>query len=167
MSERGETTEPEALPHEAGVPVDAAPPLGAPADEPAPDGAARPSVAPRVMGWRDEALGTAFITFAVGIWLIFSPEALGYGPADATWNPVVCGILIAVFSAARAIGPWRSRALAVIIFAIGAWLVVSSFVLDGPPGGQLNQAGFGGIVALLSLIGLAGAQRGRELNPPE
>ena len=28
-----------------------------------------------------------------------------------------------------------------------------------------HEAGFGGITALLSLIGLAGAQRGRELNP--
>ena len=52
-----------------------------------------------------------------------------------------------------------------ILFLIGAWLAVSAFIFQAPPGGQLNQAGFGGIIALLSLIGLAGAQRGRELNP--
>ena len=102
MSERGENTEPVAVPHEAGMPADAAPPADAPADEPAPDGAARPSVAPKVMGWRDETLGTAFVTFAVGVWLIFSPEALGYGPGDVTLNPVICGVLVAVFSVARA-----------------------------------------------------------------
>ena len=118
------------------------------------------------MGWRDETLGTALVTAAVGVWLIFSPEALGYGPGDASWNPVVCGVLILVFSVTRVIGGWSSRPLSVIIFVIGVWLAVSAFVFDAPPGGQLNQAGFGGIVALLSLIGLAGAQRGRELNPP-
>lgn len=165
MSERGENTEPDVIPHEAGMPADAAPPAGAPADEPAPDGAARPSVAPRVMGWRDETLGTALITFVVGIWLIFSPEALGYGPGDATLNPVICGVLVAVLSIGRVIGSWRSLALGVILFAIGAWLTISAFIFEAPPGGQLNQAGFGGIIALISLIGLAGSQRGRELNP--
>ncbi len=165
MSEPRDTTEPEVLPHEAGVPADAAPPADAPADEPAPDGGARPSVAPRAMGWRDETIGTAFVTFVIGIWLMFSPEALGYGPGDATVNPVICGLLIAVFSIARAIGPWRAQALSLIIFLLGAWLAVSAFIFDAPPGGQWNQGGFGAIVALLSLIGLAGAQRGRELNP--
>ena len=165
MSERGQN-EPEVVPHEAGVPEDAAPAADVPADEPAPEGAARPSVAPRSMGWRDETLGTALVTAVVGLWLIFSPEALGYGPGDASWNPVVCGVLIVVFSVARVIGGWSSRPLSLIIFAIGVWLAVSAFLFDAPPGGQLNQAGFGGIVAVLSLIGLAGAQRGRELNPP-
>ena len=137
----------------------------APADEPAPDGAARPSVAPRATGWRDQAVGTALSTAVVGIWLIVSPEALGYAPDDASWNPIVCGVLIVVFSIARLVRPEIARTLAVITFVIGAWLVISAFILDAPPSGQLNQAGFGGIVALLSLIGLAGAQRGHELNP--
>ncbi len=165
MSEPRDRDEPEVIPHDAGVPQDAAPPIEEPADEPAPDGAARPSVAPRTSGWRDEALGTALVTAAVGVWLIFSPEALGYGPGDASWNPVVCGVLIVVFSVARVTGRWSSRALPMITFFIGAWLFVSAIILEAPPGGQLNQAGFGAIVALLSLVGLAGAQRGQELNP--
>ena len=165
MSERTEPTEPEVLPHEAGIPEDAQAPADVPADEPAPDGAARPSVAPRTLGWRDETVGTAIVTAIVGVWLIFSPAALDYGPGDASWNPVVCGVLIVVFSIGRLVGPWRSRALGLILFVIGAWLAASAFILDAPPSGQLNQAGFGGIVALLSLIGIAGAQRGRELNP--
>jgi SPW repeat len=165
MSEQRGTTEPEEVPHEAGMPSDAAPPVDEPPDEPAPDGAARPSVAPRAHGWRDEAVGTGLFTAAVGIWLIVSPEALGYAPDDASWNPIVCGVLILVFSIARLVRPEVARTLAVFTFTIGAWLAVSAFLLDAPPGGQLNQAGFGGIVALLSLIGLAGIQRGRELNP--
>jgi hypothetical protein len=166
MSESRMPGEPTVEPHEAGAPADVAPPIGEPSDEPAPDGAARPSVAPRVMGWRDETVGTALITAAIGVWLLFSPEALGYGTGDATINPVICGILIAVFSVGRLISSWRSFPLGVILFVLGVWLVVSAFLFEAPPGGQANQAGFGGIVALLSLIGLAGSQRGRELNPP-
>ena len=165
MSERTETAEPEVLPHDAGVPQDAAPPAGAPPDEPAPAGGARPSVAPRARGWRDEAAGTALASAAFGIWLIFSPEALGYGPDDAAWNPVVCGVLIVVFSIGRVLSPRNYSVLTLITFVIGAWLAISAFILDAPPAGQWNQAGFGAIVALLSLIGLAGAQRGKELNP--
>jgi hypothetical protein len=165
MSERTQTAQPEVLPHEAGVPQDAAPPAGAPPDEPAPAGAARPSVAPRARGWRDEAAGTALVSAAVGIWLIFAPEALGYGPEDAAWNPVVCGVLIVVFSIARVLSPRNYSVLTLITFVIAVWLAISAFILDAPPAGQWNQAGFGAIVALLSLIGLAGAQRGKELNP--
>jgi len=165
MSEREAPSEPESVPHEAGAPIDAVASADLPADEPAPDGASRPSVAPRTMGWRDETVGTALSTAVVGIWLVFSPEALGYGPGDATWNPVVGGVLVAFFSIARLFMSWRSLALGLILFLIGAWLAVSAFIFDAPVQGQLNQGSFGGVVALLSLIGLAGAQRGRELNP--
>ena len=139
--------------------------MDAPSDEPAPDGATRPSVAPRATGWREEALGTALASAAVGVWLIFSPEALGYAPEDAAWNPVVCGVLIVVFSIARAMRPQIYVPLTLITLVIGAWLAISAFILDAPPAGQWNQAAFGAIVALLSLVGLAGAQRGQELNP--
>jgi peptidoglycan/LPS O-acetylase OafA/YrhL len=165
MGESRTGTEPEVIPHEAGAPQDAKPPVDAPSDEPARDGVTRPSVAPRATGWRDEAVGTALATAAVGIWLIVSPEALGYAPDDASWNPIVCGVLIVVFSIARATGRWSPGTLALITVAIGAWLAVSAFILDAPPAGQWNQAAFGSIVVVLSLVGLAGIQRGRELNP--
>jgi peptidoglycan/LPS O-acetylase OafA/YrhL len=165
MSETRTGTEPEVVPHEAHAPQDAKPPADAPPDEPARDGLTRPSVAPRATGWREEAMGTALVTAVVGIWLIVSPEALGYAPEDASWNPIVCGVLVVVFSLARATGRWSPATLALITFVIGAWLAISAFILDAPPAGQWNQACFGSIVALLSLIGLAGIQRGRELNP--
>jgi len=165
VSERSDSPDPDEIPHEAGLPPDAKPPADAPPEEPAPEGVTRPSVAPRSTGWREEAIGTALATAAVGIWLIVSPEALGYGPEDAAWNPVVCGVLVVVFSIARVIRPSISHFLALITFVIGAWLAVSAFILDAPIGGQWNQAGFGSIVAVLSLVGLAGIQRGRELNP--
>ena len=164
MSDQREAAAPEVLPHEAGTPEDAAPPADAPPDEPAPDGAALPSVAPRSRGWRDETVGTALVTAAVGIWLIVSPEVLEYGEEDATWNPIVSGVLVVAFSISRLVGSWRSRALGVILFVLGVWLALSAFLLDAPIGGQWNQASFGSIVAVLSLVGLAGSQRGRELS---
>lgn len=164
MSERNKDTEPEVVPHEAGMPADAVAPADIPAEESAPDGAAGPSVTPRTTGWRDETVGTALVTAIVGVWLIFSPEALGYGTGDATWNPVVGGVLVVFFSIVRLVGSWRALALGLVLFIVGAWLAVSAFIFDAPVGGQLNQGGFGAIVALLSLVGLAGSQRGRELN---
>jgi hypothetical protein len=165
MSERADGPKPDELPHEAELPPDAKPPVDSPPDEPAPEGAARPSVAPRATGWREEAMGSALVTAAVGVWLIVSPAALDYAGDDAAWNPVVCGVLVVVFSLARATGRWNPVALAIITFVIGVWLALSAFLLDAPIGGQWNQAGFGSIVAVLSLVGLAGLQRGRELNP--
>jgi SPW repeat len=165
MSERADSPKPDELPHDAGLPPDAKPTADTPPDEPAPEGAARPSVAPRTTGWREEAMGTALAAAAMGIWLIVSPAALDYASDDAAWNPVVCGALVVVFSLARATGRWSPWALAVITFVIGVWLAISAFLLDAPIGGQWNQAAFGSIVALLSLVGLAGLQRGRELNP--
>ena len=147
MSERGDQSEPEVLPHEAGAPVDAVPAADLPADESAPDGASRPSVAPRSLGWRDETVGTALVTTIIGVWLVFSPEALGYGTGDATWNPVVGGVLVAFFSAVRLFMSWRSFALGLILFIIGAWLAVSAFIFDAPIQGQFNQGSFGGIIA--------------------
>ncbi len=165
MAERDAPAEPETLPTEVGMPVDAAAPADEPADEPAPDGYTRPSVAPRSMGWRDESFATALITAIIALWLIVSPEALGYGAGDASWNPVVSGALVLVLSIARLMSSWRTLALGVILFVLGAWLSISAFLLDAPVSGQWNQASFGGGVALLSIVGLAGAQRGRELYP--
>jgi hypothetical protein len=165
MSERLDVPDQEATPHEAGLPADAKPPADTPSEEPAPDGAARPTVAPRGTGWRDQFVGSALVCAAVGIWLIASPEALGYAPEDASWNPMVCGALIVFFSIARLVRPEIAKVLGLITFVLGAWLAVSAFILDAPPGGQWNQAGFGSIVALLSLVSLAGLQRGSELNP--
>jgi hypothetical protein len=147
------------------MPADAAAPAVEPAIEPAPGTEVGATVAPRERGWREQSFGTAVVMAIASVWLIVSPEALGYGPGDASWNPVVCGVLVLVFSIARALGSWRTLALGVVTFVIGAWLVVSAFLLDAPIQGQWNQASFGGIIAVLSLVGMAGAQRGRELYP--
>ena len=164
MSEQRGGSEPEVVPHEAGIPQDAAPPPDEPAEDPVPEGTVQPSVAPRTAGWREQSFGTAVSITVVAIWLIVSPAALDYSAGDASWNPIVCGVLIIVFSIGLLARPALARTLGLITFVIGAWLAASAFLLDAPPAGQLNQGGFGAIVAVLSLVGLAGAQRGRELN---
>ncbi len=137
-------------PSEVGAPVDVVPQSDAPADELAPDGAASASVTTRTTAG------------ATSFWARRSPprsSASGSSSRPRHW-----GVLVTVFSIARVIGPWQTRALSVVLFVVGGWLAVSSFMFDAPIEGQWNQGLFGGIVALLSLIGLAGAQRGRELN---
>ncbi len=166
MSDEARQSEPEVVPHEAGAPPDAVATVDTPADEPAPDGAARPSVAPRPSGWRDETVGTAMVTFIVGIWLVFSPEALGYAADDATVNIVVCGVLVSVFSLARLIGPWRSRTLGhhhLPHRRVAGRLVV-------PPGGANRRAVEPGALRPRSSpcfrwSGSPASERGRELNP--
>ena len=148
---------------EASGPADATSPADAPPRGSAPSGAQRPSVAPRAHGWRDQLVATGLSSAAIGAWLVVSPVVLGYQDGDTVWNPVVSGVVVVVLSAGRVVGPWRTRAIGLILFAVGAWLALSAFLFEAPPAGQWNQASFGAAVALLALVGLAGAQRGREL----
>jgi peptidoglycan/LPS O-acetylase OafA/YrhL len=136
-----------------------------PADEPAPEGASRASVAPRGAGWRDQVVGAELTLLAVGAWLIASPLVLGYDAADDAWVPLAGGALIGAVAVLRATGAWRARALSALCIAVGAALVVSAPFVAAPIAGQWNQGLMGGAAIVLALVGLAGTQRGRELHP--
>lgn len=136
-----------------------------PAEEPATAGAPRASVAPRGAGWRDQVLGADAVVALAGLWLIASPLVFDYRPEHVALNPMLAGIVVALLAIMRMTGAWRSRALALLNVAVGLWLTASAFLFEAPIGGQWNQALMGGIVVLVALVGMAGAQRGRELHP--
>ena len=139
--------------------------VAVPASEPAPDGAPRPTVAPRARGWRDQLVAAELTLLAVAAWLIASPLALGYDSDDDAWVPLAGGGALGVLAILRVTGAWRTRALSALSVVVGLALVIAAPLIEAPIGGSLNQGLMGGIAMVLALIGLAGTQRGRELHP--
>jgi hypothetical protein len=137
-----------------------------PAAEPAPEGAARASVAPRGR-WREEVLGAEASILLVSVWLILSPLVIDYGEGQDAWIPMVGGAIAGVLVILRITVAWRSRLLGVITFLVGVALLASAPWVEAPIAGQWNQGLGGAIVLVLALIGLAGTQRGRELHPED
>lgn len=62
--------------------------------------------------WRDEVASASDLNVIAGIWLIISPFALGYGPRDSSWNPIVFGAVVGVLALVRAPAPTGRRSSA-------------------------------------------------------
>jgi len=85
----------------------------------------------------------------LGIWLMVSPEVLGYWGA-ARISSVVAGALAASLS-------WIAlsevtRPLRRLNVAIGIWVLISAFVLAQPGRSTLNSAAAGVLLALSGLL---------------
>jgi SPW repeat len=81
--------------------------------------------------WKDTA------NLVLGLWLAVSPWALSYaGTATPAWNAHIVGLIVAVaaIAALAAFQKWEEWVNA----ALGAWLIVSPFIL-----------GFGSLTAAL------------------
>lgn len=93
--------------------------------------------------WQDS------VSFALGLWLFFSPFLLSYtggAGSAASWNAYILGVAIVAFSAAALARPaqWEEW----INLALGAWLVISPWVLAfaGDDAATWNQVVVGLIV---------------------
>ena len=137
-----------------------------PAEEPVPAGAPRASVAPRG-AWRQEVLGAEATIILLSAWLIVSPLVIDYGEGQDAWVPVAGGAVAAALAIFRITGAWRSRLLGVCSTIVGVALLASAPLVEAPVAGRWNQGLIGGILIVLALIGLAGAERGRELHPED
>jgi hypothetical protein len=78
----------------------------------------------------DQVRWASGVNVLAGLWMIISPFVLGYSNlSGALWSDVIVGIAIAVVAAIRAGGavdqPWLSWVNALL----GAWLIVSPWVL--------------------------------------
>ncbi|MFC5381666.1 SPW repeat protein [Aquipuribacter nitratireducens] len=77
------------------------------------------------------------INVLLGIWLVIAPWVIGYGDqTNAVWNHTVIGIAVAVLALVRVAAPHTAAALSWVNVVLGAWLIVSPFVLvyeDGGP----------------------------------
>ncbi|MET8883377.1 SPW repeat protein [Streptomyces rubiginosohelvolus] len=119
----------------------------------------------RVMGGRDVALVDAPV-FLVGLYCAVSPWVLHFTasqPALVTHN-LVMGIAIAVLALGFTVMPERMYGLSWAICAIGAWIIVSTWVVGSSPdaGIVINNIIVGGLTVLLGMVCAGAAARTRS-----
>ncbi|MEW1759812.1 SPW repeat protein [Streptomyces cyaneofuscatus] len=123
----------------------------------------------RVMGGRDVALVDAPV-FLVGLYCAVSPWVLHFTasqPALVTHN-LVMGIAIAVLALGFTMMPERMYGLSWAMCAIGAWVIVSTWVVGSSPdaGVIVNNIIVGGLTVLLGLVCAGAAMRSRTKSGP-
>ncbi|MFJ6809313.1 SPW repeat protein [Streptomyces anulatus] len=119
----------------------------------------------RVMGGRDVALVDAPV-FLVGLYCAVSPWVLHFTasqPALVTHN-LVMGIAIAVLALGFTAMPERMYGLSWAICAMGAWIIVSTWVVGSSPdaGIVINNIIVGGLTVLLGMVCAGAAARTRR-----
>ncbi|GGP68054.1 MULTISPECIES: SPW repeat protein [Streptomyces] len=119
----------------------------------------------RVMGGRDVALVDAPV-FLVGLYCAVSPWVLHFTanqPALVTHN-LVMGIAIAVLALGFTVMPERMYGLSWAMCAIGAWIIVSTWVVGNSPdaGIVINNIIVGGLTVLLGMVCAGAAARTRD-----
>ncbi|OCC11259.1 SPW repeat protein [Streptomyces sp. PTY087I2] len=119
----------------------------------------------RVMGGRDVALVDAPV-FLVGLYCAVSPWVLHFTanqPALVTHN-LVMGIAIAVLALGFTVMPERMYGLSWAMCAIGAWIIVSTWVVGNSPdaGIVINNIIVGGLTVLLGMVCAGATARTRS-----
>ncbi|MFF7011874.1 SPW repeat protein [Streptomyces fimicarius] len=119
----------------------------------------------RVMGGRDVALVDAPV-FLVGLYCAVSPWVLHFTasqPALVTHN-LVMGIAIAVLALGFTVMPERMSGLSWALCAIGAWIIVSTWVVGSSPdaGVVINNIIVGGLAVLLGMVCAGAAAKSRK-----
>ncbi|MFD7749862.1 SPW repeat protein [Streptomyces sp. NPDC059698] len=109
----------------------------------------------RVMGGRDVALVDAPV-FLVGLYCAVSPWVLHFTasqPALVTHN-LVMGLAIAVLALGFTVMPERMYGLSWAMCAMGAWIIVSTWVVGSSPdtGVVINNVVVGGLTVLLGMV---------------
>ncbi|WP_372349209.1 SPW repeat protein [Streptomyces sp. KL116D] len=109
----------------------------------------------RVLGGREGALVDGPV-FLLGLYCAFSPWAVhfsGSQPSLATHN-LIMGIAIALLGLGFTVAPARMYGLSWAMCAMGAWMIVSPWVVGSSPdtGVILNNVIVGGLALALGLM---------------
>ncbi|MEU3433901.1 SPW repeat protein [Streptomyces sp. NPDC006863] len=119
----------------------------------------------RVMGGRDVALVDAPV-FLVGLYCAVSPWVLHFTASQSALvtHNLVMGIAIAVLALGFTVMPERMYGLSWAICAIGAWIIVSTWVVGTSPdaGIVINNIIVGGLTVLLGMVCAGAAMRTRS-----
>ncbi len=98
----------------------------------------------------------SWIDFALGLWLIISPFALGFRElsSKATGDTIVFGILIAAFSLWTAISNEAPSVAGWLVMLFGVWIVISPFALGfrSLPRALSDSVVVGIIVLVLAIV---------------
>ncbi|MGP4110711.1 SPW repeat protein [Streptomyces sp. 4N509B] len=118
----------------------------------------------RVLGGKDVMFVDAPV-FLAGLYVAVSPWVVGFtaGQPDLMINNLIVGLALAVLALGFTTAPERMYGLSWAICAIGAWLVISPWIVgDSPDGGViLSNVIVGGVVFLLGLASVAAAAKAR------
>ncbi|MFJ4965076.1 SPW repeat protein [Streptomyces sp. ADI96-02] len=119
----------------------------------------------RVMGGRDVALVDGPV-FLVGLFCAVSPWVLHFTtnqPSLVTSN-LIMGIAVAVLALGFTAMPERMYGLSWAMCAMGAWIIVSTWVVGSSPdtGIIINNVIVGGLTALLGMVCAGVALRSRK-----
>lgn len=119
----------------------------------------------RVMGGRDVALVDAPV-FLVGLYCAVSPWVLHFTASQPTLvtHNLVMGIAIAVLALGFTVMPERMSGLSWALCAIGAWIIVSTWVVGSSPdaGVVINNIIVGGLAVLLGMVCAGAAAKSRK-----
>lgn len=99
--------------------------------------------------WGVTVSWTLLGSIAGGLWLMLAPVVLGSGPPAAHSDHLVGALIVTVAAVALAdVG----RAARFVNVALGAWVMVSPWLLEGPTTSAVwNDAIVGGLIMLLSI----------------
>jgi len=113
---------------------------------------------------RASASGPAVITdglvLLAGLWLAISPWVIHFNATapDVTLNNLILGVAVAVVALGLTLMPAKMVRLSWATAAIGAWVVISQWVIQQSGAGLgvwLNNVITGGVIALLGIAAAA------------
>ncbi|GAB3126661.1 SPW repeat protein [Streptomyces calidiresistens] len=110
----------------------------------------------RVLGGRDVALVDGPV-FLAGLYCAVSPwvvDAIGVGQPDLIVHNLVLGLAIALVALGFTLAPARMYGLSWAMCAIGAWLIISPWVVGTDPSAAViwNNILVGAVVLVLGLV---------------
>lgn len=92
------------------------------------------------------------IYFLMGVWLVIAPSVLRYDGSDPWWNPMVCGMLVALVGLGRASATMSAGASSIVNALLGTWLFASAFWLSVERIAAWNAAACGAAIVLVASI---------------
>jgi len=112
--------------------------------------------------WRTVVAGASGLNVLAGVWLILAPFVLAYGDGDPVWNDVIFGAATAIIALVRVSGAYRSAWLSWVNALIGAWIVLSAFVLDETSTASSNDVIVGVLIVVIALVSISATDEGRR-----
>ena len=98
---------------------------------------------------RSSRRGSGWVNIVLSIWVIVSPFVLGFHSSKAIWNNVIAGAVVGILAFIR----WSMRqpGWSWLNLILGAWLVISPFMLFLSGAAMWNNVILGIIIAALAL----------------